>query len=124
YQYSGSGINWSWKKLKDYRNRQIIINNSTIEMEIPLSDLESQGQSELHIGYIWKDSKSDQLPVGGAMLKTRKLAPNEEQPLPTNEPSPSGSPSSKIVIDGKKQDWSDDNILSEKSDQSLVVHAT
>lgn len=124
YQYAGNGQTWSWKKLKDYRNSEIMINNSAIEMAIPLSDLASQDQTELHIGYIWKDDKSNQLPAGGAMVKISATAQGGGQPQPTATPSPTPTPAPTIAIDGKLQDWSSYKALSANSDKSLVAYAT
>ena len=115
YQYSGSGKDWSWNKVKDYRNEAIVINNSTIEMAIPLIDFNSHVLHELHVGYIWKDSKSNQLPAGGAMVKVTAKTQNE-QPQPSTAPS--------ITIDGKLQDWSSYPAISAKSDQSLAAYVT
>ena len=114
YHYSGDGKKWSWKKLKDYRNSEIAINNNTIEMAIPLLDLNSQSQSELQIGYIWKDSSNNILPAGGAMSK---VTAKHGEPTP----SPAEPPGSAIKIDGDIQDWSNASKLVEKSDQSLVA---
>lgn len=123
YQYSGTGKNWSWKKLKDYRNREIVLNNTAIEMAIPLSDLDSQDTQQLHIGYIWKDSKSNLLPAGGAMAAISRQASGGE-PQPTTTPSPKPTPAPTIKIDGNMQDWSSFKAVSEKSDGSLAVYAT
>src|SRR5690606_30855360 len=107
YGYTGSGKDWSWNKIKDYRSQAIVINNTAIEMAIPLSDLNSQAHHEINLGYIWKDSKSNQLPAGGAMVEATVKAENE-QPQPTSAPS--------IVIDGKLQDWSSYGAISSASD--------
>jgi len=121
YQYSGDGKKWSWAKIKNYRNNEIIISNSIIEMAIPLKDLGIQNQNEIQIGYVWKDNVNNILPAGGAMSK---VTADSEQPLPTTTPSPVETPESSIIIDGKSQDWSNDNILSETSDRSLVAFAS
>jgi len=120
YQYTGKGTDWSWKKIKDYRNKEVIIHSSAIEMGLPLAELGNVDQ--LSLGFIWKDSKSNQLPAGGDMIAVTEADNNEPEP---SEPVPSGpTPSPSIVIDGKKDDWSSQSLLAQSNDGTLAMYAT
>src|SRR5690606_31098299 len=109
YQYTGSGKDWSWKKVKDYRNNEVVIHSTAVEMGIPLADI---GQTnELLVGYIWKDNKSNQLPAGGDMIAIQQA--DTEEPLP--------SPS--FNIDGKKDEWTNEHLRAQSSDGTLALYA-
>ncbi|MFC4596614.1 right-handed parallel beta-helix repeat-containing protein [Cohnella hongkongensis] len=119
YRYAGSGKDWSWERVKDYRDRESVINHSTIEMAIPLTDLSVRDKKQVMIGYIWKDSRNDQLPAGGAMAM---VTGDSDLPQPTPEPTP--APVSVIQVDGRSEDWSDFPALAAKADRSLAAYVT
>ena len=102
YQYSGGGTDWSWRKLKKLSNQQVVIQNKVIEYAIPLEDLGASQQEYIHFGYIWNDTKGDQLPNGGSMEKLRLSNPSVDESAASK---PSNVSSDVIVIDGSLQDW-------------------
>lgn len=130
YEYSGDGKSWSWRKVSAFKKENAAITTSAVEIAVPLSILKTKS---IDIGYIWKDSTSNKLPLGGGMVSvpeltkepietptpTATLAPIETPtptvtptmtPTPTLAPTPTvtpiPSPDNGIIIDGKVADWS------------------
>lgn len=133
YQYTGTGKTWSWSKVASYTKNNAAIYSSAVELAIPLSTISSSAESVIKIGYIWKDSTENKLPLGGEMINvgasppivtpTPTVAPTPTPtstmaptPTPTVKPTPSPTiaptptvkptPTPPILIDGKVTDWS------------------
>lgn len=119
YRYAGSGKDWSWRQVKDYRNYEVALNHAAIEMAIPLADLNVHDKRSIAVGYVWKDSKRDQLPLGGSMAA---VSGAPDLPQPTHEATP--APSAAIHIDGRADDWKLFPALTAKADQSLAAYVT
>ncbi|WP_391572646.1 hypothetical protein [Cohnella sp.] len=100
YKYSGTGgRNWSWSKIASYRSlKQYAANATVVEYAIPLKDLGGV-KDAVSIGFAWKDSAADKLPVNNSMA-----AVPINGALPGPEPTPMPEVSV-ITVDGKKEEW-------------------
>ncbi|MEK3884251.1 choice-of-anchor Q domain-containing protein [Paenibacillus sp. PL2-23] len=100
YSYNGKGgTDWSWTKLQSYKKTSsFVASSSVVEAAIPLVDLGIVGMVDVQIGYVWKDSHADKLPVSSELAKVA----NTQAPAPTVHPVLTGS----IQIDGYAEDWS------------------
>lgn len=74
YTYSGTGgTNWKWTKAASYKNTgHYAVTATAVEYAIPLADLGGVQQS-ISIGYIWKDSQADRLPMESKMQLIRAI---------------------------------------------------
>src|SRR5690606_6859333 len=109
YEYTGTGKNWMWNKVTSLTRDQIVINNDAIEYAIPFAILGSSQIIDIHLGYIWKDTKGDQLPSGGNMLIIN-TAEQLVTPTPQN-----------IEIDGFFNDWDKVTVWDKDTNTSLKV---
>ena len=68
YKYSGSGeTNWNWSKVTSYRQTgRYAVSSTAVEYAIPLTDV-GNSQQAISIGYAWKDSRTDKLPMESKM---------------------------------------------------------
>lgn len=69
YQYTGSGSNWSWKKLAALKSiAGYALNETLAEVAIPLKDLGITDKNTIGIGVMLNDSAATQLPASGGMV--------------------------------------------------------
>ncbi|WP_372629178.1 hypothetical protein [Cohnella sp.] len=101
YKYSGTGgRDWNWSKIVSYRSlKQHAANATVVEYAIPLTDLGGV-KDTVKIGFAWKDSAADKLPVNNSMAS---VPVNGALPMP--EPTPTPTPSL-VVVDGQGNEWS------------------
>src|SRR5690606_2790984 len=100
YRYTGDGESWKWEKIVEYSKSNSVIRSTVVELAIPLTLLGASDQEQLSIGYIWKDSTSNKLPLDNTM----KIVDNDKGITPAPVPTP--VPIQKnITIDGKVNDW-------------------
>ncbi len=111
YSYSGSGgSNWGWTEINNYKKLGLFkATSSVIEVSIPLSDIAST--NEIRIGFVWKDSHDNKLPMSNSLAAASSHVVNEPEmtstPSATIKPGATPVPTSpKIVVDGKVSDWS------------------
>ncbi|HIW33992.1 MAG TPA: DUF1565 domain-containing protein [Candidatus Paenibacillus intestinavium] len=140
YQYTGTGKDWNWSRITDYKKTNVAIYSSVVELAIPLEVINAKGSSSIEVGYIWKDSTSNQLPSGGSMAIVTTVAemptPTPEPtptpslvptPIPTPEPTPVPTPTptvDKIAVDGKVKDWSDIETIATSSNNIKSLKVT
>ncbi|WP_054956289.1 right-handed parallel beta-helix repeat-containing protein [Paenibacillus dakarensis] len=70
YVYSGEGENdWNWSEIRNYvKAPNYVLTKTTMEMSIPLTDLNVNQHVLIKIGYIRSDLIKDKLPVSGGLI--------------------------------------------------------
>lgn len=98
YKYSGTGkTNWAWTKVRSYKSdKQYYASPTAVELAISLSDLGVASANGLQIGYVWKDSSANKLPLSSEMLQMGQGTAIIPTPAP---------PAKAIVVDGAGSDW-------------------
>ncbi|WP_248565423.1 right-handed parallel beta-helix repeat-containing protein [Paenibacillus sp. L3-i20] len=116
YSYSGKGgTNWGWKEIRSYKKLGNFIATSTVvEASISLADLGGVQSGTVELGYVWKDSHENRLPMGKNLLP----AQDEE----TTGPHPGEKPI--IEIDGEERDWVHVASLSSSMSNPKVMRVT
>ncbi|MCU6710807.1 right-handed parallel beta-helix repeat-containing protein [Paenibacillus sp. J5C_2022] len=99
YRYSGSGgTDWDWSRILSYKELgQHVATSTTVEAALSLEHMEAV-ESDIGIGYVWKDSMDDRLPLGRSLLTVSGEGGGAIPTIPpVQEPS--------IDIDGSGDDW-------------------
>ncbi|MDQ6420729.1 right-handed parallel beta-helix repeat-containing protein [Paenibacillus sp. LHD-117] len=104
YSYSGSGgTDWGWTEVRNYKKSGKFVASSTVvEAAISLNDMAVTTGDAIRIGYVWKDSHEDKLPIANKLAGVN--SGSAQVPGSMTTPTPT---SPKVALDGKSSDWNE-----------------